>query len=439
PRAQRLARSRVEGAPDGAARSFHRSGLAREDVRSRWPRCQRHRGDGAGRAGARAGRGKPQPHRLSTTLRITKLGHAGDGVAEDGSFVPYTVPGDVVRVEDGRLVEIVEPSPHRTSPVCRHFGVCGGCALQHLDDATYRRFKRDLVVQTLAQRGIADVHVNEPAVVAPKTRRRAVLKAIKQNGETKIGFNARQSHAVVDMHECHVLTPELFVTVGKLRLLMHAVLREGEQAERHLTEADNGFDLSLKTKRANTPAATAQIAQRAAQIGLIRVTAGGEPMAEFERFLQIYVRDNIGKAKSVADLFCGIGTFALPLAAHAKVQAFDSDAAMVASLAAAARAVKGLKPLAAERRDLFRRPLMAPELDKFDAIVLDPPHAGAAAQAEQIAKSKVARVIYVSCNPASFARDARTLIDGGFRLAAITPVDQFLWSAQLELAARFER
>jgi 23S rRNA (uracil1939-C5)-methyltransferase len=379
--------------------------------------------------------------------------------------VPYTVPGDVVRVEDGRLVEIVEPSPHRMSPVCRHFGVCGGCALQHLDDATYRSFKRDLVVQTLAQRGIADVHVNEPVVVAPKTRRRAVLKAIKQNGETKIGFNARQSHAVVDMHECHVLTPELFVTVGKLRLLMHAVLREGEQAELHLTEADNGFDLSLKMKRANTPAVTAQIAQRAAQIGLIRVTAGGEPIAEFEaprlkianadvrlppepflqptaeseRFLQTYVRDNIGKAKSVADLFCGIGTFALPLAAHAKVQAFDSDAAMIASLAGAARAVKGLKPLTAERRDLFRRPLMALELDKFDAIVLDPPHAGAAAQAEQIAKSKVARAIYVSCNPASFARDARTLIDGGFRLAAITPVDQFLWSAQLELAARFER
>jgi 23S rRNA (uracil1939-C5)-methyltransferase len=140
--------------------------------------------------------------------------------------VPYTVPGDVVRVEDGRLVEIVEPSPHRMSPVCRHFGVCGGCALQHLDDETYRSFKRDLVVQTLAQRGIADVHVNEPVVVAPKTRRRAVLKAIKQNGETKIGFNARQSPAVVDMHECHVLTPELFVTVVKLREMMHEVLRE---------------------------------------------------------------------------------------------------------------------------------------------------------------------------------------------------------------------
>jgi 23S rRNA (uracil1939-C5)-methyltransferase len=379
--------------------------------------------------------------------------------------MPYTAPGDVVRVEDGRLVEVVEPGPHRALPMCRHFGVCGGCALQHLDDETYRNFKRDLVVQTLAQRGIENAAVEPPVLVVPRTRRRAALKAIKQNGEAKIGFNARHSHAVVDMHECHVLTPELFVLTGKLRVLMHAILREGEQAELHLTEADNGFDLSLKMKRANTPAVTAQIAQRAAQTGLIRVTESSEPLAEFEaprlkianadvrlppepflqstaeseRFLQAYVLENIGKAKSVADLFCGIGTFALPLAAQAKVQAFDSDAAMIAALTAAARGSKGLKPLTAERRDLFRRPLMATELNAFDAVVLDPPHAGAAAQAEQIAKTKIARVIYVSCNPASFARDARTLIDGGFRLAAVTPVDQFLWSAQLELAARLER
>jgi 23S rRNA (uracil1939-C5)-methyltransferase len=302
-------------------------------------------------------------------------------------------------------------------------------------------------------------------VVASQTRRRAALKAVKQNGETRIGFNARQSHAVVDMHECHVLTPELFVAVGKLRVLMQTILREGEQAELHLTEADNGFDLSLKMKRANTPAVIAQIAQRAGQTGVIRVTAANEPLAEFEvphlrianadvrlppepflqataeseRFLQTYVIERIGKAKFVADLFCGIGTFALPLAAQAKVHAFDGNADMIAALTAAARGAKGLKPLAAERRDLFRRPLAASELNAFDAVVLDPPHAGAAAQAEQLAKSKVGRVVYISCNPASFARDARTLIDGGFRLADVTPVDQFLWSAQLELAARFER
>jgi 23S rRNA (uracil1939-C5)-methyltransferase len=246
---------------------------------------------------------------------------------------------------------------------------------------------------------------------------------------------------------------------------MQTILREGEQAELHLTEADNGFDLSLKMKRAGTPAVIAQIAQRAAQVGLIRVTAANEPLAEFdvprlrignadvrlppeaflqstaesERFLQTYVAENIGKAKFVADLFCGIGTFALPLAALTKVQAFDSNGEMIEALTAAARAAKGLKPLAAERRDLFRRPITASELNAFDAVVLDPPHAGAAAQVEQIAKSRVGRVIYVSCNPASFARDARTLIDGGFRLAAVTSVDQFLWSAQLELAARFER
>ncbi|HVP83319.1 MAG TPA: hypothetical protein VMS78_01235 [Rhizomicrobium sp.] len=378
----------------------------------------------------------------------------------------YTAPGDLVRVDDdGKLLEVVEPGPHNALPVCPHFGTCGGCALQHIDDETYRAFKRDQVLQALAQRGIDNVAVEEPHIVAPSSRRRASLKSQKQQGEIKLGFNARHSHAIVDLHECHVLTPELFALAGKLRPLMHAILKEGEGATLHLSEADNGFDISLEMKRANTPAIVAQIAQRAAHLGLIRVTAGAEPIAEFEaprlrianadvrlpaepflqatreseRFLQDYVAKNIGKAKSVADLFCGIGTFALPLAAQTKVYAYDSDAAMIAALTAAARAAKGMKPLTAERRDLFRRPLMASELNAFDAVVLDPPRAGAAAQAEQIAKSKIARVIYVSCNPASFARDARTLIDGGFRLAALTPVDQFLWSAQLELAARFER
>ncbi|HVZ69214.1 MAG TPA: hypothetical protein VG891_07100 [Rhizomicrobium sp.] len=380
--------------------------------------------------------------------------------------MPCTSPGDLVRVDDsGNLLEVVESGPHSALPVCRHFGTCGGCALQHIDDETYRAFKRDQVMQALAQRGIENVAVEEPVVVAPNSRRRASLKAQKQNGEIKLGFNARHSHVIVDLHECHVLTPELFVLAGKLRPLMHAILKEGEGATLHLTEADNGFDLSLEMKRASAPAVVAQIAQHAAHLGLIRVTAGSEPIAQFEaprlrianadvrlppepflqsareseRFLQAYVAKNIGKAKSVADLFCGIGTFALPLAMQARVQAFDSDAAMIAALAAAARGARGLKPLAAERRDLFRRPLMAAELNSFDAVVLDPPRAGAAAQTEQIARSKVARAVYISCNPASFARDARTMIDGGYRLLAVTPVDQFLWSAQLELAARFER
>lgn len=379
--------------------------------------------------------------------------------------MPYTAPGDVVRVEDGKLAEIVSPGPHRATPVCRHFGTCGGCALQHLDEQTYRTFKRDLVIQALAQRGIENPTVNAPIVVAPKTRRRAALKAAKKNGETKIGFNARASHAIVDMHECHVLTPELFALTAKLRPLMHSLLREGENADLHITQADNGFDLSLKMRRANAPAVVSQIAQRAQQMGIVRVTSGAEPLAEFETphlrianadirlppecflqptreaelALQALVLEAAGNARNIADLFCGIGTFALPLAARARVHAADSDGAMIDALTTAARAIQGVKPLTPERRDLFRRPLLPGELNKFDTIVLDPPRAGAAAQIEQIAKSKAARVIYVSCNPASFARDARTLIDGGYKLGPVTPVDQFLWSAQLELAAHFER
>lgn len=380
--------------------------------------------------------------------------------------MPFTVPGDLVRVdEEGRLLDVVEPASHRVLPVCRHFGTCGGCQLQHLDDEAYRAFKRDLAIRALAQRGIEDVCVEEPVVVAPGTRRRASLKAVKSKGETRLGFNARQSHRIVDLHECHVVTPELFVLAGKLRPLMHALLKEGEEAGLHLTEADNGYDLSLDMDRAVTPAIVAEIARHMPHLGLVRVTLGGELLTELEpprlrfgqatvrlpphaflqatrqseQFLQSYVLENVGKAKIIADLFCGIGTFTLPLAAQAKVHAFDSDAAMMTALDVAVRCATGLKPVTAERRDLFRRPLMAAELNAFDAVVLDPPRAGAAAQAVQIAKSKLGRVIYISCSPPNFARDARTLIDGGFRLVSVTPVDQFLWSAQLELAARFER
>lgn len=380
--------------------------------------------------------------------------------------MPFTAPGDVVRVDDaGRLLDIVEPSPQRATPVCRHFGTCGGCALQHLDEASYRAFKRVSVVQTLAMRGISDVEVNEPVIVPPHSRRRAALKAHKQNGETKLGFNARASHAIVDMHDCAVLSPDLFVLVGKLRALMHAILRDGEKCDLHLTEADNGFDLALTLKRANTPAVISQIAQRAPQMGLLRVTAGRDPLAEFEtpylrvgpsnvrlppdpflqathpseQFLQDYVLGAVGKARNVADLFCGLGTFALPLASAHKVHAFDGDPAMIAALDGAARATQGLKPLKAERRDLFRRPLAAVELNRFDAVVIDPPRAGATAQVEQIAKSNLSRLVYVSCNPASFARDARSLINAGYRLGPLTPLDQFLWSAQLELVATFEK
>lgn len=379
--------------------------------------------------------------------------------------MPYTAPGDVVRADVGRLAEIIEPSPHRATPVCRHFGTCGGCALQHLDEQTYRTFKRGLVVHALAQRGIENPIINDPIVVAPKTRRRAALKAAKQNGDVKIGFNARASHAIVDMRECHVLTPGIFALTIKLRPLMHSLLREGEQAELHITEADNGFDLSLKMKRANAPAVVSQIAQRAQQMGIVRVTSGTEPLAEFEaphlnvanadirlppecflqatreaeHALQNIVLEAAGNARHIADLFCGIGTFSLPLGLRARVHAADADAAMIEALTTAARGVQGLKPFTPERRDLFRRPLVPTELNKFDTIVLDPPRAGAAAQIEQIAKSKAARVIYVSCNPASFARDARTLVDAGYRLGPVTSVDQFLWSAQLELAATFEK
>ena len=348
--------------------------------------------------------------------------------------------------------------------LCRHFGTCGGCAHQDLADADYRALKRRLVVDALARHGV-DVPVEEVVEVPPATRRRATMKAVKTGQSVSLGFSAARSHDIVDMQECLVLTPTLAALVPRLREMLVSVLRVGEAVELHITDTDSGVDLSLRWQRPNDPATLADLAHWATKLGLTRVSRHNEtlvelarPIARFgkttvtlppeaflqptregEAALQEFVLGALSGARHVADLFAGCGTFALRLAERARVHAVEIDAPMLEALAAAARTTPGLKPVATEKRNLFRRPLSEAELAAFDVVCLDPPRAGAAAQAGALGRSKVKRVAYVSCDPDSFARDARVMVDQGLNLVRVVPVDQFLWSSHIELAALFER
>ncbi len=343
---------------------------------------------------------------------------------------------------------------------CRHFGSCGGCT--HQDGSDYHALKRATVMAALARAGV-EAQVEETRAVGEGSRRRAAFKLARTNAGLEIGFHAARSHQIVDMGECLVLTPPLFALVEKLRATLTGVMKEGEKAELHALESETGFDLSIRMERKLTPALTAAIA--AVKLPAARILFNGEillenasprvsfdgiavlppPMAflqataEGEGVLREKVLAITGGAKKVSDLFSGLGTVSLPLARRAKVHAVEQDKDALAALAAAARVATGLKPVTTEKRDLFKLPLDALELNAYDAVVMDPPRAGAEAQARMLAASKVKRVAYVSCDAATFARDARILIDGGYRIGVVTPVDQFLYSNHIEMVAGFTR
>lgn len=348
--------------------------------------------------------------------------------------------------------------------LCRHFGTCGGCLTQDMPQDAYRAQKRQIVIDALSHHGV-EAEVTEIVSVPPHSRRRATFKAAKEAGETLLGFYARASHVIVDMHECRLLTSKLFAAVPRLRAMMAALLRPGDEAELHVTETDSGLDLAIVSKRMLKPALTAELARWAQELKFARVTMGGEiavtlappmlnfgksrvtlplkaflqPTREGEAALQTFVLGALSGAKEIADLFSGCGTFALPLAERARVHAVELDAKMLEALAEAARHTQGIKPVTTDQRDLFKVPLSPPELKRFDAVLLDPPRTGALAQAKALAASKVRRIAYVSCNAQSFARDARVLVEAGFRMGPVTPVDQFLWSDHVELMAVFTR
>lgn len=404
---------------------------------------------------------------------IDRLGHRGDGIADtpDGPlYVPYVLAGETVEVErvtghaDRRhAVRIEVESEERIAPICPHFGVCGGCALQHWEAAHYRAWKRGLVVAALAQAGL-DAPVDDLVDAHGAGRRRAVFHARRSQDVLQVGFAAYRAHHIVPIDRCPILAPELSGAIKAAWTLAEELRPQRKPLDVQVTASDPGLDVDVRGSGPLAPEVMARLAQLALSLRLARLTRHGELIvqhaqptlrigrarlalppgaflqatAEGEAALARLVVGHAGAAGSVADLFAGVGPFALRLAERARVHAVDSDAAAIAALRQAA-AAPGLKPIDAQVRDLFRRPLIAAELAQFDAAAFDPPRQGAQAQARALAESKVPVVVAVSCNPATFARDARLLVDGGYRLVAVTPVDQFRYSAHVEIVARFVR
>ena len=402
------------------------------------------------------------------SVTIQRLGHRGDGIAPGPLFVPLTLPGEVVEgdIEGDRIAapRIVTPSPDRVAPPCRHFKSCGGCALQHASDSFVETWKADQVRTALAAHGL-DAPIRGVATSPPGSRRRAVFSGRRTKKGALVGFHARASDAIVEVPDCQLVVPGIAALLPALAELTRAHATRRGELWLTVTWSPAGADLSLAGGPDLDGPRRAALGAFAAQAGLARLTWNGEPIAEArppaqdfagietvppagaflqatahcETALRGAVAQAVGTAARIVDLFAGCGTFALPLARHAAVHAVESDAGMLAALDRAWRHAPGLKKVTTEPRDLFRRPLLTAELDRYDAIVIDPPRAGAEAQTAQIAGSRVGRVAFVSCNPVTFARDAATLAGAGYRLDWIDVVDQFRWSPHVELAACFSR
>jgi 23S rRNA (uracil1939-C5)-methyltransferase len=394
---------------------------------------------------------------------IVRVAARGDGVTADGRHVALAAPGDELR-GDGSVLR----GPDHVDPPCTHFPECGGCQLQHLSDAALVRFVGDRVAGALAGQGIEAGEIMAPHVSPPASRRRASLKALRSGNQVVIGFASAGSHRIIDMRMCALLHPALFALVAPLRRLLGMPGMMGKGATIVMTLADQGVDLGLEEVRAEGLAAAEALTDFARAQGLARLSlseAEGERMTVWEPepvtvsfagnlvrlpsggFLQATadgeavlldeVRRAVGDAGTVADLFAGLGTFALSLAGDRRVYAAEAARDAVLALKSAGDRLPGR--VFVEHRDLFRRPLVPAELNRFGAVVLDPPRAGAREQVAQIAASDVPALAYVSCNPSSFARDAATLIDGGYRLERVKPVGQFRWSTHVELAGTFRR
>jgi 23S rRNA (uracil1939-C5)-methyltransferase len=393
------------------------------------------------------------------TDTILRVAARGEGITAEGRHAPLAAPGDTLTA----AFEVI-PGPHHQTPPCRHFPTCGGCQLQHLDDESYAQFIIDRIAGALAAHDlVADIRA--PKLSPPKSRRRAALQAEMKNGKVQIGFSENASHTLVDIHECWVLTPELFAVIAPLRGLLAKFLKKNRRARLHLTQADQGIDLLVEGIEAEGLDAAEAISEFCQQHGVARfaidsglgpevrwepepvtITLSGVAVAlptasflqatrEGEAALIAAVREGVGKAATIADLFAGLGTFTFALPG----KIYAGEAAREAILSLKSAAARAGRTIFADHRDLYRRALTTAELDRFAAVILDPPRAGAREQAVLAAPSKVPSLIYVSCNPSSFARDAQILCDGGYTLEWIQPVGQFRWSTHVELAAKFSR
>ncbi|MDZ4760309.1 MAG: class I SAM-dependent RNA methyltransferase [Alphaproteobacteria bacterium] len=406
------------------------------------------------------------------TLTIRDLGAQGDGIAEnDGQtvFAPFTLPGETViadvQGERARLIDVLVPSPDRAGARCAHYGVCGGCSLQHMSDSSYLAFKQRLVENALAAEGV-EAAVEPVVAVPPRTRRRATFAATAASRGVAFGFHGRRSHEIIPISDCAVLTPGLLALIPQLAALARIAAPAKGSLVVTVLETLTGFDVAIAgVGKWFSADARAELVARAGAAGLARISIDGETVLQREApavragsafltpppagFLQAtrpseqlmvdLVEKAVGSARSVADLFSGAGTFSLPLAARANVHAVESDAPALKALDDAARRTPLLKTVTTERRDLFRRPLTKDEPKRFDAVVLDPPRVGAETQSRNLAGSSVKRIAYVSCNSVTFARDLGILVAGGYRIDQVTPIDQFLYSAHIEIVAALSK
>ena len=407
-----------------------------------------------------------------TTLHISELGSQGDGVADHEGrkvFVALALPGETVTAEvngeRAKLVAVTKASPERVGQRCSHYGECGGCSLQHLADPAYLEFKRRQVVAALSFQKI-ETPVDPVIAAPPRSRRRAVFAAARTGKTVVVGFHGRRSHQIVPIRDCAVVTPGLLALLPKLERLAAVAAPPKDALTITATETVTGFDVALTGVTQGFPAdGRVKLTQLAGELGLARLAINGEVAMEMSQpalragtamltpppggFLQAcefseaamlkLVQEAIGDARRIVDLFSGAGTFSLPLASSATIHAVESDEAAIAALDRAARRTQGIKPVTTEKRDLFRRPLIKEELKRFDAAVIDPPRAGAEAQSRQLAGSSIKRIAMVSCSASTFARDLRILLDGGYKLKRVAPIDQFLWSPHIEIVAILER
>jgi 23S rRNA (uracil1939-C5)-methyltransferase len=431
---------------------------------------------------------RPQPARASVVVEappppraldceVSEVGAQGDGaVLVEGQqvFVPQTLPGERVRVmvagAQGRLEAVLAPSPERVTPACALFGRCGGCALQHWADAPTLAWKRAQIETALRRRGL-ETDIAATVAAWGSGRRRATLHARREGKRLRIGFMRRGTHAIEEPAACLVLHPALERALpGTRRLAELLTPPDGRLAALHLTLTESGLDVDVKGAgkgRVGDPRGLMRLAETADALDLARLSVEGEPLVtrrtpwlamgrarvepppgaflqatrEGEETLVRLVLAAIGSGSGrVADLFAGLGTFALRLADRGPTLAVEGDAALVPAMKKAADAAGGpMGSLEVQRRDLFRSPLGPLELKRVEAVVFDPPRAGARNQAEQLARSQVPLIVGVSCDPATFARDARILVDGGWRLERVTPVDQFRHSPHVELVGVFRR
>ncbi|MBX5104321.1 class I SAM-dependent RNA methyltransferase [Rhizobium lentis] len=412
------------------------------------------------------------------TVTIEKLGAQGDGIAGSAGgpvYVPFSLPGETVAIarvkSHGTIMSIATPSPDRQEPPCRHFGpdgvngTCGGCTLQHLADAPYRAFKRQLVVDALRSKGLT-AEVGEIVPARPGERRRVVFAARKTEKDMLIGFNQAESHHIVAIEECPISSAGIVARLPAIKAIAASLATSAEPFRVAVLETLSGLDVAADEVKKLSDAQRRKAIETVLGLrGIARVTVNGEilvepskPLIDFggvsvsppaggfaqatkpaEEAMAELVLAHAGKANRIADLFAGAGTFSLRLARIGRVHAVEADAKALAALDQAARKTQGLKPVTVEKRDLFRRPLMTREFKPYDMVVFDPPRAGAEFQCKELARSAVKKIAAVSCNPLTLARDLAILVEGGYRITGVTPIDQFLWTSHVEVVATLEK